>query len=138
MNYQNHAAEIRAKFPNREFLFVDDIAEILARSPKAIRSMIDRGKMPQAKKRGGRIGLTVMEMAEFLSEGDESSYGRKKQPKTTRSFILNPRSSPLDFSKAIAVARIQAEFATALANALEAISLRGKIEPSVRDSKKAL
>lgn len=98
--------------------------------------MLERGKMPQAQKRGGRIGCTVGEMAEFLASGDEPSYGRKKPLKTSRVFITNPRpSSPLDFSKMIAVARIQSEFAGALAGALEAISLRGKVEPSGRKEK---
>ncbi|MEI7431109.1 MAG: helix-turn-helix domain-containing protein [Betaproteobacteria bacterium] len=136
MNYQTHIDDIRRKFPNKEFLFVDDIAAILSRSPKAIRSLVERGKLPQAnKKRGGRVGCTVSEMAEFLSEGDEPLLGRKKPPRDTSKFILKPPTSRGSLAAMIVAARIQSEFAFALALELERISLQGKSEPDGRVDK---
>ncbi len=135
MDFSAYVADIRSRFPNRDFLLVDDIAVILSKSPKAVRSLIDRGNLPPARKRGGRIGCTVGEMAEYLMNCNET-HGRKKSSVARSSeFILKPRTDRNNLAAAIAAARIHAEFAEALANALETISLRGKGEPLSREQK---
>lgn len=135
MDFSAYVADIRSRFPSRDFLLVDDIAVILSKSPKAVRSLIDRGNLPPARKRGGRLGCTVGEMAEYLMNCNET-HGRKKAPAARSSgFILRPRADRTSLAAAIAAARVQSDFAEALANALEAISLRGGIDPLPKDEK---
>jgi hypothetical protein len=135
MDFAAYLSDIRHRFPDKEFLLVEDIAVMLSKSPKAARSFIERGNLPAARKRGGRIGVTVGEMAEYLMLTSQS-FGRKPtiQPKPT-GFILKPRSSRQSFASLIAQARLQAEFASMLADALERISLRGQDTPFERDNK---
>lgn len=138
MNYQNYVDDIRARFPGKEYLLADDIAILLSKKPKALRSFLDRGNLPKAKEmRGGRIGVTVGEMAEYLMNAGQT-HGRKKtkpKPPKPSGFILKPRMGRESFASIIAQARIQAEFANALANAFEVISLRGQDAPFERESK---
>ncbi len=127
MNFASYFADLRSRFPDRDFLLVDDIAVVLSKTPKAVRSLIDRGNLPPARKRGGRMGCTIGEMAEYLMTCNET-HGRKPSPKTS-GLILKPRGDRGTLASAIAAARLQAEFADALASALERISLRGTPEP---------
>lgn len=134
MDFSAYVADIKSRFPDRDFLLVDDIAVILSKSPKAVRSIIERGNFPPARKRGGRLGCTVGEMAEYLMNAGQT-HGRGKtklKPSKPSGFILKPRMGRESFAAMIAQARIQAEFANALANALEAISLRGQDTPYER------
>lgn len=126
MDFSAYLADIKSRFPDRDFLLVDDIAVILSKSPKAVRSFIERGNLPAARKRGGRVGCTVGEMAEYLMNAGQT-HGRGKPPKAS-GYILKPRAGRQSFAAMIAQARVQAEFANALADALEAISLRGQPE----------
>jgi len=80
MEFSAYLADIRSRFPDRDFLLVDDIAVILSKSPKAVRSFIERGNLPAARKRGGRVGCTVGEMAEYLMNAGQT-YGRGKPSK---------------------------------------------------------
>jgi len=134
MDFQYYLADVRRQFPDRVFLLVADIAVILSKSPKGVRSFIERGNLPAARKRGGRVGVTVSEMAEHLFIAGQT-HGRGKPTPKPSGFILKPRSGRDSFASMIAQARIQAEFATALADALEAISLRGQPEPFARSEK---
>jgi hypothetical protein len=133
MIYQNYVDDIKSRFPDRDFLLVDDIAVILSKKPKAVRSIIERGNFPPARKRGGRLGCTVGEMAEYLMNAGQT-HGRGKPSQKQSGFLLKPRMGRQSFASLIAQARIQAEFANALANALEAISLRGQDAPFERKS----
>lgn len=134
MDFSAYVADIRSRFPNRDFLLVDDIAVILSKSPKAVRSIIERGNFPPARKRGGRLGCTVGEIAEYLMNAGQS-HGRGKPTPKPSGFILKPRMGRESFASVIAQARIQAEFASALADALETISLRGRADPLPKDEK---
>lgn len=133
MDFSSYIADIRSRFPDRDFLLVEDVAVILSKSPKAVRSLIERGNFPPARKRGGRVGCTVGEMAEYLMNAGQT-HGRGKPKPKPSGFILKPRMGRESFASIIAQARIQAEFANALANALEAISLRGQDAPFERKS----
>lgn len=134
MDFSAYVADIRSRFPNRDFLLVDDIAVILSKSPKAVRSIIERGNFPPARKRGGRLGCTVGEMAEYLMNAGQT-HGRGKPTPKPSGFILRPRADRTSLAAAIAAARVQSEFAEALANALETISLRGQGKPFPKDEK---
>ena len=128
MDFAAYIADIRSRFPDRDFLLVDDIAAILSKSPKAVRSFIERGNLPAACKRGGRVGCTVGEMAEYLMNAGQT-HGRVKPTPKPSGFMLKPRIGRDSFASIIAQARIQAEFADTLADALERISLRGQDNP---------
>lgn len=128
MEYLDYLDDLKERFPNRDFLFVDDVAEVLSRSPKAIRSLIERGKFPQAKKRGGRVGVTLSEMAEFLCDGDTPAKPSKTASKPSTSFLRAPSGRRPSLAAMIAAARLQADFANALAISLEVIALGGKAD----------
>lgn len=134
MDFSAYIADIRSRFPDRDFLLVDDIAVILSKSPKAVRSFIERGNLPAACKRGGRVGCTVGEMAEYLMNAGQT-HGRGKPTTKPTGFILKPRNGRESFASMIAQARIQAEFANTLADALERISLRGQENPFEKSEK---
>lgn len=113
---------------------VEDVAVILSKSPKAVRSLIERGNFPPARKRGGRVGCTVGEMAEYLMNCNETHGRGKAKPKPSTGFLLKPRMGRESFAALIAQARITAEFTNALADALERIKLRGGEQPFSRMS----
>lgn len=132
MDFSSYLADIRSRFPNRDFLLVEDVAVILSKSPKAVRSLIERGNFPPARKRGGRVGCTVGEMAEYLMNCNETHGRGKPSPKSSTGFLLKPRAGRESFAALIAQARITAEFTNALADALERLTLRGRAEPYER------
>ena len=140
MDYQSHIESIKRKFPDRDFLSLDEIAPILAGNSKAVRSLIVRGGLPKAEKRDSIIGCTPTQLAEFLAEADsQSDSGKRKSRNAPATLsILKPRPDADSLSAMILSARLQSEFADGLATILEAIELREKIGRSSERSHEPL
>ena len=136
MPIEDQLAELKASFPNAKVLYAPEIAIALNRSPTAVRRMLDKRQIPELKTYGGRLGVSVVNFAKFLEEGDSpqeapakispSTKGRHK-PKPTASTRVAPRLKDL-----MALAARQAAFWNDLHAALEQIQLRGQDIPFQR------
>jgi len=124
--------EIKQRHPTQSVLSVEEIAQEIARSPKAVRGLIERGGIPKIKKIGGRVCITLTDLAEWLDQGDQPKTKPAKTPVTPP--VTPPRRLP-SMLKTIMAARTQAEFLNDLANALEAIELKKHQERNDRQPK---
>lgn len=137
MPIEDQLAELKASFPNAKVLYAPEIAIALNRSPTAVRRMLDKRQIPELKTYGGRLGVSVVNFARFLEEGDspqESSVeippptkGRHKPKPAGSSTRVAPRLKDL-----MALAARQAAFWNDLHAALEQIELRGQDTPYQR------
>lgn len=137
MSIEDQLAELKATFPGAKILYAPEIAIALNRSPTAIRRMLDKRQIPELKTYGGRLGVSVVNFAKFLEEGDSpqeapaeippSTKGRHKPKPAGSSARVAPRLKDL-----MALAARQAAFWNDLHTALEQIELRGQDTPYQR------
>lgn len=137
MPIEDQLAELKATFPNAKVLYAPEIAIALNRSPTAVRRMLDKRQIPELKTYGGKLGVSVVNFARFLEEGDSpqevpaeippSTKGRHKPKPAGSSARVAPRLKDL-----MALAARQAAFWNDLYTALEQIELRGQDTPHKR------
>lgn len=139
MDYRDHLDKLNARFPNQNFLGVEDIAAYLyppdkvKKPAKALRSRIDRGNFPPAQKLGSQLGCHVEILAAWLCGDEHPATKRGKKVATPQ--LLNHQGRHPSAASIIAAARLAGEFAFALASAVEAISLRTKVADKVPDTR---
>ena len=108
----------------KTILYIADIAAELARTPKAVRGLIERNKIPKIKKIGGRIAITAEDFAQWLADGDQKSS--TPPPKALKSPRVPSGSRP-SLHSLIAAVREVADFWQQLTAALEAEALRSAL-----------
>lgn len=137
MSYQEHLSDLKASFPGAKVLYAPEIAVVLNKSPTAIRRMLDKRQIPELKTYGGKLGVSVVNLARFLDEGDSPAIeapAAKTAPKERKRSSSAPRSAPR-LKDLMALAARQVAFWNDLHAALETISLRGQDKPFPKDSK---
>lgn len=66
MKCQSHIDQLRAMFPEKFVLDIDEVAKVLGCSKQWIYVQSSRKALPFAKLPGSRIRVTVMELARYL------------------------------------------------------------------------
>lgn len=131
MSYQEHLSDLKATFPDAKILYAPEIAVVLNKSPTAIRRMLDKRQIPELKTYGGKLGVSIVNLARFLDEGDtpaETPAPKTAPKERKRTSSAHARTAPR-LKDLMALAARQVAFWNDLHAALEAISLRGKADP---------
>jgi len=136
MSVQEHLADLKTDFPKAKILYAEEIAAVLSKSPTATRRMLDKRQLPNMKVYGGRLGISIVNMAHYLDKGidadntDDEKIGTKPEPrKTSNSKAKTPdptkatRTAPL-FRNFMKLALNQANFWHDLYVAMEEISMQ--------------
>lgn len=136
MSYQEHLSDLKATFPGAKVLYAPEIAVVLNKSPTAIRRMLDKRQIPELKTYGGKLGVSIVNLARFLDEGDTPAEtpAPKTTPKERKRSSAPTRTAPR-LKDLMALAARQVAFWNDLHAALEAISLRGQDKPFTRVEK---
>ncbi len=84
MPIEDQLAELKATFPNAKVLYAPEIAIALNRSPAAIRRLLDKRQIPDLKPNGGKLGVSVVNFARYLEEGDSPQEAPTEIPPSTK------------------------------------------------------
>ena len=125
MSIEEHLSDLKSTFPGAKVLYAPDIAIALNKSPTAIRRMLDKRQIPELKTYGGRLGVSLVNFAKFLEEGDSDDLSqRESSPFPQRKRVAPTTREVPRLRDLMALATRQVEFWSELHASLEAISLR--------------
>ena len=127
-------ADLREQFGRQNVLYADDLAELLGKSKQALANLIHRGGLPLTiKKVGGRLCVSIYDVAEWLANGGEA-------PKKAANAINLPAPLPTparhrqSLGKGLLALQMQRDFLSELSQRLEAILIA---PPPVTDKPKS-
>lgn len=78
-------SDLRVQFGKQSVLYAEDLADLLGKSKEAVLALHGRNSLPfPVKKIGGRIGVSIFDVADYLSDSE------KVQAKKGSSLIDSP------------------------------------------------
>lgn len=134
MDYEQSLDFLESLFPGRAVVYVPEIVEAFGKSDIAVRRAIERKKLP-VKPYMGKIGVSLPDLAQFISVGDEDAAEKSKPVRKSK---VAPASAPSKPSRpirgmasmisAIAAARLQSNFFNELAMEMEKFQLQDRVK----------
>lgn len=65
-------SDLRNQFGKQSILYAEDLADLLGKSKEAVLALHGRNSLPfPVKKVGGRIGVSIFDVADYLSESEK-------------------------------------------------------------------
>lgn len=72
MTKEEVLADLRTQFGKQSVLYAEDLADLLGKSKEAVLALHGRNSLPfPVKKIGGRIGVSIFDVADYLSDSEK-------------------------------------------------------------------
>lgn len=129
--------DLRQQFGKKSVLYAEDIAEVLGISLSASYSLKSRGglNLPVVET-GGRAGVSIYAVAEWLAGVDESSVKARKASKAQGLLEPTPKRRIAGLEKGVKVLQLQSRFLNEVVAGMEHNILDLTIQAAAKKDRK--